>query len=138
MRKFLLAFGLIWTFIWSVYGLFLGVIKHNEWLETMKAAAAGSDLPQFFQSMTWWKGQTSTHTHALCFSFLMILIALILPEMKYSDKVKKTLAIILTSGVVIYGVFDFAGIQPLMGLGAVLVLVAILMSFIGIIQNVNN
>lgn len=52
MRKFLIAFGLIWIFIWSAFGLFLGVMKHDEWLANMQAAAAGSDLPQFLQSMT--------------------------------------------------------------------------------------
>ncbi|MBC8186431.1 hypothetical protein H8E88_35570 [candidate division KSB1 bacterium] len=138
MRKFLIAFGLIWIFIWSAFGLFLGVMKHDEWLANMQAAAAGSDLPQFLQSMTWWKGLTGTHTHALCFSFLMILVALIMPEMKYSEKLKKTIGILLTSGVVINGIFGFIGIQLLIGLGAVLILVSVLMSFIGIIQNVNN
>ena len=135
MRKFLIAFGLIWIFIWSVYGLFLGIMKQTEWLENMKSAALGSDLPQFLQSWTWWKGQTVNHTHTICFAFLIILVALILPEMKYSEKVKKTQGILLTSGVVIHGIFSFIVFQPLMILGAVLILASVLMSFIGIIQN---
>lgn len=61
-----------------------------------------------------------------------------MPEMKYSEKLKKTIGILLTSGVVINGIFGFIGIQLLIGLGAVLILVSVLMSFIGIIQNVNN
>ena len=134
MRKILIAFGLIWTFIWSVYGLFLGALKHDEWVATMESAVKGGDLPQFWQAWHWWKGQTVNHTHTICFSFLMILIALILPEMKFSEKVKNTLGILLISGVVIHGIFSFLVIQQLMGLGAVLILVSVLMSFIGIIK----
>jgi hypothetical protein len=138
MRKFLIAFGLIWSFIWSAFGLFLGMMKQDEWLATMKGAAIGSDLPQFLESWLWWKGISSIHAHALGFSFLLIITGLILPEMRYSEKAKTTIGIMLTSGVVISIIFGFWAIPPLKGLGAVLVLVSILMSFIGIIQNVNK
>ena len=66
MRKFLIAFGLIWTFIWSAYGLFLGVMKHTEWLENMKAAAVGSDLSQFLQSWIRWATFCEKYTEADC------------------------------------------------------------------------
>ena len=134
MKKFLLAFGFIWIFIWSAFGLLLGAMKYDEWLANMNAAATNGDLPQFLQTWTWWKGQTVNHTHTICFAFLMILVAIVLPEMKFSDKTKKTLGILLTSGVVIHAVFSFGGIQELMGLGAILILLSILMSFIGIIK----
>ena len=54
--------------------------------------------------------------------------------MKFSEKAKKTIGVLLTSGVVINSLSSFLNIQPLMGLGAVLILVSILMSFIGIIK----
>ena len=82
MKKLLIAFGLIWIFIWSVYGLFLGAVMHNEGVANMEAADKGGDLPQFWQTGHWWKGQTVNHTHTICFAFVMIFVALILSEMK--------------------------------------------------------
>ena len=134
MRKFLIAFGLIWTFIWGVFGLFLGMMKHEEWLANMESAARGNDLLQFWQSMHWWKGLSVGHAHALLLSFLMILIAFILPEMKFSENVKKILGYVLVAGVVFASIFGVIGFAPLMGVWYVLVLISVLVSVIGIIQ----
>jgi hypothetical protein len=49
MKKFLLAFGFIWIFIWSAFGLLLGAMKYDEWLANKNVAATSSDLHNFYK-----------------------------------------------------------------------------------------
>jgi len=134
MKKFLIAFGLIWIFLWCVFGLYLGAVQHDPYVEKMGSFANEGNFSEFWNAQFWWSSQSSAHAHALCYSFILIIIALVLPEMKYSEKMKKVIGILLTIGVILASVCGWLAIKALMAMGAFLIIASVLMGFIGIIQ----
>lgn len=137
MRKILFAFGLLWILLWCIVGIYLG-IQHESYIKDMEKFAQANDLSKFWDTQNAWKTKTSSHSHALCLSFLLLLMTLILPYMGLSDKLKNILGVILIVGVVLASVFEWFAVIPLMVIGELLVIIAIVISLIGVIKRVEE
>lgn len=53
-----------------------------------------------------------THAHALCYSLLVILAALIMPDVRYSDNTKRILRVLLILGVILCSIFEWFRFVP--------------------------
>jgi len=137
MRKILIAFGLIWLFVWCVVGFYLGS-QHLPHIQEMEKLAEDGNLLEFWSTMTVWKMNATIHSHALGFAFILILIALIMPDMRFSDRTKKILGALLILGVMLSGIFGWFLFMPLVLLGELLVVAMVLMSIIGIVRGLRK
>ena len=137
MRKILIAFGLIWVFVWCGVGYYLGS-QHMPHIQEMEKLAQEGNLVEFWNTMNVWKLRASSHSHALGFTSLLILVALVMPDMRFSDRAKKVLGILLIVGVVLSTIFGWFLFLPLVLLGEVLVVSMVLMSFIGIMRGLRE
>ena len=137
MRKILIAFGLIWVFVWCGVGFYLGS-QHMPHIQEMEKLAQEGNLVEFWNTMNVWKLRASSHSHALGFTSLLILVALVMPDMRFSDRAKKVLGILLIVGVVLSTIFGWFLFLPLVLLGEVLVVSMVLMSFIGIMRGLRE
>jgi hypothetical protein len=134
MRKTLIAFGLVWLFVWCAIGMLLGS-KHLAYIAELETLAKNGEHVKFVQTWQDWKTRTVNHSHALNFSFLAILVGLIMPEIGFSDRGKKAIAYALILGTVLTGIFSwYVRVLPLMGLGNILITIAVLASAIGFIR----
>lgn len=137
MRKILIAFGLIWLFVWCVAGFYLGS-QHLPHIQEMEKLAEEGNLAEFWSTMTVWKLSASGHSHALGFAIILILVALVMPDMRFSDKSKGILGMLLILGVLISGIFGWFLFLPLVLVGELLVVAMVLMSFIGVIRGLSS
>ncbi len=133
MRKILLAFGLFWVFLWCLVGFYIGA-QHIPHIQKMETLAREGNLVGFWSTMNMWKLHASIHSHALGFSFILILVALVMPELGFSDRTKKVLGILLIVGVVLSTIFGWFLFLPLVLLGELLVVAMVLVSFLGIMR----
>jgi len=67
---------------------------------------------------------------------VLILIALAMPYMEFSDKVKWVNGILLIIGVVLAGIFDWFKFVPLMIVGDILIIAMVLVSFTGALKGI--
>ena len=137
MRKVLIAFGLIWVFVWCGVGFYLGpqYIPH---VREMEKLAQEGNLVEFWSTWNAWKMHATSHAHALCLSFLVIIVALVMPDMRFSDKTKKILGVLLIVGVVLSSIFEWFHFLPLRVPGEILVVAMVLMGSIGIIKGLRE
>ena len=137
MREILIAFGLIWVFVWCGVGFYLGS-QHTPHIQEMEKLAQEGNLVEFWNTMNAWNMQTSSHAHALCFASLMILVALVMPDMRFSNRAKRVLGILLIVGVVSSTIFGWFHILPLVVPGEILIVAMVMMSCIGIMRGVRE
>ena len=76
MRTVLIAFGLMWVFVWCGVGFYVGS-QHTPYIQQMEALAQEGNLEELWSTMNAWKMHATSHSHALCLAFLLILVALI-------------------------------------------------------------
>jgi len=107
-------------------------------IQEMEKLAQEGNLVEFWNTMNVWKLRASSHSHALGFTSLLILVALVMPDMRFSDRAKKVLGILLIVGVVLSTIFGWFLFLPLVLLGEVLVVSMVLMSFIGIMRGLRE
>ena len=137
MRRIMIAFGLIWIFVWCGVGFYLGS-QHLPHIQYMERLAQEGNLVEFWSTMNMWKLRASSHSHALAFASILILVALVLPDMRFSDRTKNVLGILLIAGVVLSSIFGWFLFLPLVVLGELLVVAMVLMSFIGIMRGLRG
>jgi hypothetical protein len=137
MRKILIAFGLIWVFVWCGAGFYLGS-QHMPHIQEMERLAQEGNLEEFWSTMNNWNLHASSHSHALGFTTLLILVALVMPDMRFSDRAKEVLGTLLIVGVVLSTIFGWVLFLPLVLLGEILVVAMVLMSFIGIMRGLRE
>jgi len=137
MREILIAFGLIWVFVWSGVGFYLGS-QHMPHIQEIEKLAQEGNLVEFWSTMNAWKMRSSNHAHALCFASVMILVALVMPDMRFSDRAKNVLGVLLIVGVVSSTIFGWFHFLPLVVPGEILVVAMVMMSSIGIIKGLRE
>jgi len=120
-----------------ILGFYLGS-QHMPHIQEMEKLAQEGNLVEFWNTMNVWKLRASSHSHALGFTSLLILVALVMPDMRFSDRAKKVLGILLIVGVVLSTIFGWFLFLPLVLLGEVLVVSMVLMSFIGIMRGLRE
>jgi hypothetical protein len=129
MRKILIAFGLIWVFVWCGAGFYLGS-QHMPHIQEMERLAQEGNLEEFWSTMNNWNLHASRT--------LLILVALVMPDMRFSDRAKEVLGTLLIVGVVLSTIFGWVLFLPLVLLGEILVVAMVLMSFIGIMRGLRE
>ena len=107
-------------------------------IQEMEKLAQEGNLEEFWSTMNAWKMHATSHSHALCFASLLILVALVMPDMRFSDRAKKVLGVLLIVGVVLSTIFGWFHFLPLIVLGETLVVAMVLMSFIGIMRGLRE
>jgi len=137
MGKVMIAVGLIWLFIWCLCGFYLGVL-YEPYINEMKSLAEQGNLTGFWDTFSSWKSHAVAHSHALCFSFVLILIALSMPYIEFSDKTKCIIGLLLIIGVVLFGISDWFKLIPLIMIGGVLIVAMVLVSFIGVLRGIKK
>jgi len=137
MRKILIAFGLIWVFVCCGVGFFLGS-QHLPHIQEMEKLAREGNLVEFWSTMNVWKLHASSHSHALGFAFILVLVALVMPDMRFTERAKKVLGVLLVVGVVLSTIFGWFLFLPLVLLGEILIVAMVLMSFIGIMRGLRD
>jgi len=130
MGKVMIALALLMIFAWCIVGLYLG-IGHPAYNSKMAELAEQGNLTGFWDTFSSWKSRAAAHSHALCLSFLLILIALAMPYIGFSDKIKWIIGLLLIIGVGLFGVSDWFKWIPLIKIGGVLIITMVLVSFIG-------
>jgi hypothetical protein len=133
MKKALIIFGLVWFLAGGLLGIYLAA-ESKAVYNDMEVAINSGDSVKVWDIFNSWRGRVSTHTHALSLSLLAIIIALTMSEMRFSEKTKLILGIVLILGVALSGIFSWFYFEPLMGLGYILILVTILMSIVGVVK----
>lgn len=133
MTALLSVFGLCYLFVWCVIGLYLG-IKHESHVEKIESSAKKGNLPDYFGEWSLWKLRAGGHAHALLLALICIIVALIMPQMVLADTIKTILVVLLIVGTVLASVAHWFYFKPVLGLGAVLFLVGLLMCIIGFIK----
>lgn len=131
MKKTILLFGLLWVFLYCLFGLYLGM-RFSPIMQSLQAASMQGDLAQFWAVYHDWNEIQSIHTHGLGFGILTVLLAIIWDEIKLSSKGKNAIGIILISGIIINSVFSFIKVVPALVLGDILIIAAILLSLVGV------
>jgi len=137
MGKVMITFGLIWIFIWCVVGLSLGV-GYKAYALKMGDFAEQGNLVEFWKTFSSWKSRSVAHSHALCITFVLILVALTMPYIKLADNIKWITGLLLIIGVVLASIFDWFKFLPLMIVGDILIIAMVLVSFIGALKGVKE
>jgi len=137
MGKVMIAVGLIWIFAWCIVGFYLGV-GHQAYTSKMGELAEQGNLTEFWNTFSGWKSHAVAHSHALCTSFVLILVALAMPYIEFSDKTKWITGLLLIIGVVLAGIFDWFKIMPLMIVGDILIMAMVLVGFIGALRGIKK
>ena len=133
IERVIIAVGLILLFLWSLCGFYLGAL-HEPYLNEMKSLAEEGNLTSFWQSFSSWKVKSSVQSHALCLSFLLILVGLAMPHIRFGNTLKLTFGIILIIGVIILPIFQWFQIKPGMIIGNILIVAMVLAFFIGALR----
>jgi len=133
MTTVLSVFGLCYLFLWSVIGLYLGV-KHESHVKKLESSAKKGSLQDYFGEWSVWKMHAGSHAHALLLALICIIVALIMPQMVLADTIKTILVVLLIVGTILASVAHWFYFKPVLGLGAALFLVGLLMSIIGFIK----
>lgn len=137
IQKGMILFGLFWLFVWCAVGLYLGAQHGDHGLEMLTMAQDG-DLEGYWQQWEDWKGRAVSHTHGLCLATLVLILALLLPFMGYSDLVKGIMGGLFILGSILQPVFGWFDIVVGMVMGASLILAMLLMAFIGMIKGFDH
>jgi len=137
MGKVMIAFSLIWIFVWCIAGFYLGM-THLAYNNKMAELAKQGNLVDFWNTFSAWKHHSVAHAHAIGTSFILILIALVMPYIKFSDKVKWTIGLLLIIGVALYSIFDWFFFDPLLIAGGILIVAMVLVSFIGALRGIKK
>ena len=137
MGKVMIALALLMIFAWCIVGLQLGM-GHHAYSSKMAELAEQGNLIEFWNTFSSWKGYTSAHSHALCTSFVLILIALAMPYIGFSDKIKWITGLLLIIGVGLFGISHWFTWIPLMIISGVLIIAMVLMSFIGALRGIKK
>ena len=133
IERVMIAVGLIWLFVWCLCGFYLGVL-HEPYLKEMKSLAEEGNLTGFWQSFSSWKVKSSVHSHALCLSFLLILVGLAMPHIRFGNTLKLIFGTVLIVGVIISPIFQWFQIKPGMIIGNILIVAMVLAFFIGALR----
>ncbi|MBC7189601.1 hypothetical protein H5U35_05240 [Candidatus Aerophobetes bacterium] len=131
--KIMIAVGLILLFLWCLCGFYLGVL-HEPYLSEMKSLAEEGNLTGFWETFSSWKIKSSAHAHALCLSFLLILVGLSMPHIRFGNTLKLVFGTVLIVGVVISPISQWFEIKPGMIIGDILIVAMLLASFIGVLR----
>lgn len=137
MRRILIAFGLMWVFVWCWVGFYLGS-QHLPHIEEMEKLAREGNLVEFWSTMNIWKLRASSHSHSLGFASILILVALVMPDMSFSDGTKKALGVLLIVGVALSSIFGWFLFLPLVLIGEILVVAVVLMGFLGVLRGLRE
>jgi len=133
MRKTLLIFGLSWIVLFCLLGVYLGV-GFTAYTREAQAALEAQEFSRFLEVQASWKHKTSAHAHALCLSFLTLFLALLMPHMVLSGKVKVVLGVLLIVGTVLASIFGWIYVPPVMAVGDILVILATILALWGILR----
>jgi len=133
MRKVLFVFALSWIVLFCLLGVYLGV-GLAAYLGEARAALEAQEFSRFLEIQAAWKQKTSAHAHALCLSFLTLFLALLMPHMALSGRVRVILGVFLIVGTVLASIFGWIGFPPVMAAGDLLVILATLLALWGILR----
>ncbi len=133
MRKALFVFALSWIVLFCLLGVYLGVGLAT-YIKGARAALEAQEFSRFLEIQAAWKHKTSAHAHALCLSFLVLFLALLMPHMALSGKVKVILGVFLIAGTVLANVFGWVNVPPVMAVGDILVILATLLALWGVLR----
>lgn len=133
IERVMITVGLIWLFIWCLCGFYLGIL-HEPYLNQMESLAEAGNLTGFWSAFSSWKANTVTHAHGIGFSFILLLVGLAMPHIRFGDKLKFIFGTVLMVGVVIAPVFEWFQIIPAMVIGEVLIIAMVLASLIGALR----
>ncbi len=131
--KSMVAFGLLWILVWCLVGFYVGS-QHEVYLDDMEELASAGKLGEYWTTFKDWKAHSVAHSHALYTAFIAVLAGLVMPYMGLSAKIKWLTAIVMCIGVILASVFSWFLIIPILMAGEILIAVAILISFIGVLM----
>ncbi|TKJ47595.1 hypothetical protein CEE34_03040 [Candidatus Aerophobetes bacterium Ae_b3a] len=133
MTTVLSIFGLCYLFAWCFVGLYLG-FKHESHSEALESSAKKGNLADYFAIWSVWKMHAGAHAHALLLALICIIVALLMPQIGLADTAKNILGILLMVGTILASIFHWFYFKPLLGLGSIMFLIAVLMTLIGFIK----
>jgi len=133
VRKVMISFALFWICLWCICGVYLGMTR-QAFAQDMGQIAASGDLAAFWRAWSSAKAETTAHSHALCASFVLMLIGLAMPYMGYSEPMKWVVGVCLIVAVVLSSVFQWLGVLPPMMIGNLLLVVMVLVSLAGAVM----
>ena len=137
MAKVMIAFGLVWLFVWCLVGFIMGA-GQAVYRDKMAELAKQGGLIEFWRTFSTHKSHSLAHSHALCNGFLLILVGLAMPYIAFSDKTKQVIGLLLIIGVVIFGIFDWFFFMPLLIVASILIIVTVLLSSIGALRGISK
>ncbi len=130
----LLGFGLFWMIVGCVLGMVQG-IKHDGHHARLELLAEAGDFRGYHQELSVFKHRTTTHTHSMLFPLVAIIIGLVMPFTGYSATYTTVLTAGLIAATIIWTIGGFLNLRPIMGLGDVLLLASIVMTFAGVAKS---
>lgn len=133
MTTVLSIFGLCYLFVWCFVGLYLG-FKHESHSEALESSAKEGNLADYFGIWSTWKMHAGAHAHALLLALICIAVALLMPQIGLADTAKNILGILLIVGTILASISHWFYFRPLLALGSIMFLIAVLMTLIGFIK----
>ncbi|MBN1780768.1 hypothetical protein JW948_06560 [bacterium] len=133
MNRTLIGFGLLWFFIWGIFGLFLRIQQPRfSGKITNTDPFTGSVISQ--DMIRTWKTAEKIQTDAVILALIAILIGTGAPMYCASERQRRIIDASLITGIICSGLFGILKIHPAAVTGDVLVLSAILAVFIGLVR----
>jgi len=133
MTTVLSIFGLCYLLAWCFVGLYLG-LKHESHREALESSAKKGNLADYFGIWSVWKMHAGAHAHALLLALICIIVALLMPQIGLADTAKNILGILLMVGTILASICHWFYFKPLLALGSIMFLIAVLMTLIGFIK----
>ncbi len=130
----LLVFGFFWLIVGSVLGLVQG-IKHEGHNARLDLLAENGDLQGYHQEFSTFRHRTTNHSHSMLFPLVAIVIGLTMPLTGYSDIHATVLAAGSIAAMIIWTIGGILNFRPIMGLGDILLLGAIVMTLVGVVKS---
>lgn len=156
-RRILLTWGFVWLLLSMGVGLYLGPQVHTTreakeahfekalgHLAAHETDAARTELKAGMKLAGDSGDRATLHSHIACMAFLALLVGLVLPFMGLSRKWKLILSWVIVAGSFFHGVgvlveqFHLTAGMALAVLGAPLLILGVITSFIGIVKFVSR
>lgn len=133
MDPVLTAFGLCWMCAAALFGLSLGV-RHDAWLARLAALAEGGRLEEYHREFIDYRSRVTVHAHAFLFSVVCVAVSVVPKGPAFGPRLADALAWAFIAATAIWSIGAMARFRPLMALGDLVFLAALLSTAFGLLR----
>ncbi|ATW27845.1 hypothetical protein [Candidatus Formimonas warabiya] len=133
MRRYLIAYGLLWVFLYCLHGLYLGSL-YGDVIGALYGTAGQGDLKTFWSTLNGWNTIQGVHAHGMGLAILVLLVAGVWEEIYFSPRSKTYLGTLWMIGITLHSVANLLRVIPALVLGDLIVMGCVAASFAGVVR----